>query len=44
MEEARDCGGKYGGGAFRNRLAAANEATKNKKIKYVAALNGYKKS
>jgi hypothetical protein len=33
LEEARDCGGKYGGGAFRNCLAAANEATKNQKIK-----------
>jgi hypothetical protein len=32
------------GGAFHNRLAAANEATKNKKIKYVVALNGYQKS
>jgi len=43
MEEARDCGGKYGGGAFRNRLAAANQLTKNKKIKYLAALHGCKK-
>jgi hypothetical protein len=33
LEEACDCGGTHGGGAFRNHLAAANEGTKNIKIK-----------
>ncbi len=40
LGRARDHSGTFGG-AFRYRLGAANKVTKNKKYKYVVAIDGH---